>query len=143
MLAPYLPVPHNPGGGFSAEDEKKMSFTVKIYHNPACGTSRNSLAAIREAGIEPEVIEYLKTGWTEKTLREILREMGAGARDILRDRGTPAAELGLLEAGVSDDAIIAAMVKHPILVNRPIVRTKLGTVLARPMEKLHEVLPEN
>ncbi|KPF80891.1 arsenate reductase [Brevundimonas sp. AAP58] len=121
-------------------------FPVTVFHNPACGTSRNVLAAIREAGREPEVVEYLKVGWTEARLRDLLTRMGAGPRAILRDKGTPAAELGLLDEGVSDDAILAAMIEHPILVNRPIVETPLGVVLARPSERVFEVLdvrPDN
>lgn len=115
-------------------------FPVTVFHNPACGTSRNVLAAIRQAGREPEVVEYLKAGWTEARLRDLLTRMGEGPRAILRERGTPAAELGLLDADVSDDALIAAMIVHPILVNRPIVQTPLGVVLARPSERVFDVL---
>lgn len=115
-------------------------FPVTVFHNPACGTSRNVVAALRQSGRDPEVIEYLKTGWTETRLRDLLTRMGQGPRAILRDKGTPAAELGLLDEGVSDDALIAAMVAHPILVNRPIVETPLGVVLARPSERVFEVL---
>ena len=115
-------------------------FPVTVFHNPACGTSRNVLAAIRQVGREPEVVEYLKTGWTEARLRDLLTRMGEGPRAILREKGTPAAELGLLDAGVSDDALIDAMIAHPILVNRPIVQTPLGVVLARPSERVFDVL---
>ena len=115
-------------------------FPVTVFHNPACGTSRNVLAAVRQTGREPEVVEYLITGWTESRLRDLLARMGQGPRDILRDRGTPAAELGLLDPGVSDEAMIAAMVAHPILVNRPIVETPKGVILARPSERVFEVL---
>jgi arsenate reductase len=115
-------------------------FPVTVFHNPACGTSRNVLAAVRQTGREPEVVEYLITGWTEGRLRDLLARMGQGPRDILRDRGTPAAELGLLDPGVSDEAMIAAMVAHPILVNRPIVETPKGVILARPSERVFEVL---
>ncbi|MBX9707152.1 MAG: arsenate reductase (glutaredoxin) [Caulobacteraceae bacterium] len=115
-------------------------FSVTVFHNPACGTSRNVLAAIRKAGREPEVVEYLKVGWTETRLRDLLTRMGEGPRAILRDKGTPAAELGLLDDGVSDEAMLAAMVEHPILVNRPIVETSRGVVLARPSERVFEVL---
>jgi arsenate reductase len=115
-------------------------FPVTVFHNPACGTSRNVLAAIRQTGREPEVVEYLITGWTEGRLRDLLARMGQGPRDILRDRGTPAAELGLLDPGVSDEAMIAAMVANPILVNRPIVETPKGVILARPSERVFEVL---
>lgn len=115
-------------------------FSVTVFHNPACGTSRNVLAAIRQTGREPEVVEYLKVGWTETRLRDLLTRMGEGPRAILRDKGTPAAELGLLDDSVSDEAILAAMVEHPILVNRPIVETPRGVVLARPSERVFEVL---
>jgi arsenate reductase len=115
-------------------------FPITVFHNPACGTSRNVLAAIWQAGREPEVVEYLKTGWTEARLRDLLTRMGEGPRAILREKGTPAAELGLLDAGVSDDALIDAMIAHPILVNRPIVQTPLGVVLARPSERVFDVL---
>lgn len=115
-------------------------FPVTVFHNPACGTSRNVVAALRQAGREPEVVEYLKVGWTEVRLRDLLTRMGQGPRDILREKGTPALDLGLLEEDVSDDAILAAMVEHPILVNRPIVETPLGVVLARPSERVLEVL---
>jgi len=115
-------------------------FDVTIFHNPNCGTSRNALAAIRAAGREPRVVEYLKTGWTAPQLEALLAAMKAKPRDILRVRGTPAEELGLTAPGVSDEAILAAMVAHPILVERPIVATAKGTVLARPIEKLASVL---
>ncbi len=115
-------------------------FPVTIYHNPRCGTSRNTLAMIKQAGYQPEVIEYLKVGWTAEQLNDLIRQIGGGARVILRDKGTPAAELGLLEAGVSDDVLITAMTKHPELVNRPIVVTPKGAVLARPSERVAEVL---
>lgn len=115
-------------------------FPITIYHNPACGTSRNTLSIIREAGHEPEVVEYLKAGWTRKQLEEILARMGARPRDILREKGTPAAELGLLEAAATDGMILDAMVAHPILVNRPIVVTPRGTRLSRPAEVVREIL---
>ncbi len=116
-------------------------FTVTVFHNPACGTSRNVVAAVREAGLEPEVVEYLKAGWTRAQLEDLLARMGgARPREILRERGTPAAELGLLGEDVSDDTLLEAMVAHPILVNRPMVATPLGVVLARPSERVFEVL---
>jgi len=116
-------------------------FPVTVFHNPACGTSRNVVAAVRAAGLEPEVVEYLKAGWTRAQLEDLLARMGgARPRELLRDKGTPAAELGLLAEGVSDDALLEAMVAHPILVNRPIVATPLGVVLARPSERVFEVL---
>ncbi|HEY1561710.1 MAG TPA: arsenate reductase (glutaredoxin) [Caulobacteraceae bacterium] len=117
-----------------------MSGEITIFHNPNCGTSRKALAAIRAAGLHPNVVEYLKTGWTVQQLRQLLSEMKMSARDILRARGTPAEELGLTRAGVSDEAILAAMTQHPILVERPIVRATKGTVLARPLEKVETVL---
>lgn len=115
-------------------------FPVTIYHNPRCGTSRNTLAMIEQAGYQPEVVEYLKAGWTAEHLHDLVRQIGGGARAILRDKGTPAAELGLLDVSVSDAALIAAMVQHPELVNRPIVVTPKGAVLARPSELVADVL---
>lgn len=107
---------------------------VTIYHNPACGTSRNTLALLREKGVEPTVVEYVKTGWTKDQLQDLLRRMEAKARDILRVRGTNAEELGLTDPNVSEEAIIAAMIIEPILVNRPIVVTPKGAALCRPAE---------
>jgi len=115
-------------------------FPVTIYHNPACGTSRNALAMIEAAGYRPQVIEYLEVGWTRPLLDHLLAAMRAGPRDLLRDKGTPAAELGLLDPAVSDEAILAAMVAHPILVNRPIVATPRGTKLCRPSEEVLSLL---
>jgi len=115
-------------------------FDITIFHNSACGTSRNTLAAIRAAGHEPKVVEYLKAGWTAAQLKDLLRAMKAGPRDILRVRGTPAEELGLTKAGATDETIVAAMVAHPILVERPIVVTPKGVVLARPVEKVQPYL---
>jgi arsenate reductase len=115
-------------------------FPITIYHNPDCGTSRNALAMIEAAGYAPTVIEYRKTGWTRALLVELLAAMGVGPRDVLRAKGTPAAELGLLDANVSDDAILEAMIAHPILVNRPIVVTPLGTKLCRPSEAVLDLL---
>ena len=113
-------------------------FPITIFHNPDCGTSRNTLAMIRAAGYDPTVVEYLQAGWTRAQLDELLAAMGARPGDILREKGTPAADLGLLDAGVADDQIVDAMTKHPILVNRPIVVTPKGVKLCRPSE---EVLP--
>lgn len=107
---------------------------VVIYHNPACGTSRNTLALLREKGVEPTVVEYLKTGWTREQLQDLLKRMDATAHEILRDRGTKAVELGLTDPSTSDEAIIAAMIIDPILVNRPIVATPKGAALCRPAE---------
>ena len=105
-------------------------FPVTIYHNPACGTSRNTLAMIEAAGYRPTVVEYLKTGWTRQELEALFAAMNAKPRDLLRRKGAPAAELGLLEPDVSDDRILEAMVAHPVLVERPIVVTPKGTKLS-------------
>jgi arsenate reductase len=113
---------------------------VTIYHNPACGTSRNVLAAIREAGRDPRVIEYLKAGWRREDLLALLRRMGLTPRDILRVRGTPAEELGLTAAGATDERILEAMIAHPILVERPIVSTDKGAALCRPAERVKDLL---
>lgn len=107
---------------------------VTIYHNPACGTSRNTLALLREKGVEPNVVEYLKTGWTREQLEGLLSKMGVSAHDILRVRGAKAEELGLTDPAASDMALIAAMVLDPALVNRPIVETAKGAALCRPAE---------
>ena len=115
-------------------------FPITIYHNPACGTSRNTLAMIRAAGYEPTVVEYLQAGWTRPQLEELLTSMGARPRDILREKGTPAAELGLLDPVTTDDQILDAMVQHPILVNRPIVVTPKGVKLSRPSEAVLDLL---
>lgn len=115
-------------------------FPITIFHNPACGTSRNVLAMIRAAGYEPTVVDYLRTGWTRPQLEALLAAMGAGPRAILREKGTPARELGLLAPEVEDEAILAAMVEHPILVDRPIVVTPKGTGLARPSETVLDLL---
>ena len=110
------------------------AFPILIYHNPDCGTSRNALAMIEATGYQPTVIEYLKTGWTHARLVELLAAMDARPRDLLREKGTSAAELGLLDPGIGDEEIIAAMVSDPALVNRPIVVTPRGTKLCRPSE---------
>jgi arsenate reductase len=115
-------------------------FPVTIYHNPACGTSRNTLAMIREAGHEPTVVEYLKAGWTKETLRDLARRAGVSIRDLMRTRGTPAEDLGLTDPAASDDAILDAMVADPILVERPIVATPKGVKLCRPAEGVRELL---
>jgi arsenate reductase len=107
---------------------------VVIYHNPNCGTSRNTLALLREKGAEPKVVEYLKAGWTEAQLKELIAKMRVSAHDILRVRGTNADELGLTDPAASDEALIAAMIVNPILVNRPIVVTPKGAALCRPAE---------
>ena len=115
-------------------------FPITIYHNPACGTSRNTLAIIEAAGYRPIVVEYLKTGWTRPKLEALFAAMNIRPRDALREKGTPAAELRLLDPDASDDRILAAMVAHPILVNRPIVVTPKGTKLSRPSEVVLDLL---
>lgn len=114
---------------------------VTIYHNLDCGTSRNTLALIRHAGIEPIVIEYLKTPPSKEKLRELVAAMGISVRDLLRRKGTPYAELKLDDPKWSDDDLLQTMQEHPILINRPIVETELGTKLCRPSEELLELLP--
>ena len=116
------------------------AFPITIYHNPDCGTSRNALAMIEAAGYSPEVVDYRKVGWTRPLLDRLLRNMGARPRDVLREKGTPAAELGLLDSAVSDEALMAAMVAHAILVNRPIVATPKGVKLCRPSEAVLALL---
>lgn len=113
---------------------------VTIYHNPACGTSRNTLAMIRASGTEPEVIEYLKTPPSRERLLELITLMGCNARDILREKGTPYLELGLNDLSLSEDALIDAMMQHPVLINRPIVVTSKGVKLCRPSELVLSIL---
>ena len=115
--------------------------TITIFHNPACGTSRNTLALIRHSGVEPQVVEYLKTPPSEQRLRGLIAAMGVPVRTVLREKGTPYAELKLAEPHWSDDELIAFMLQHPILINRPIVETPLGTKLCRPSEEVLEILP--
>jgi len=115
--------------------------SVTIFHNPACGTSRNTLALIRHAGIEPVVIEYLKTPPSKERLRELATSMGISVRELLRQKGTPYAELGLDDPTLSDEQLLDAMLAHPILINRPIVVTDLGAKLCRPSEEVLELLP--
>jgi arsenate reductase (glutaredoxin) len=114
---------------------------VTIFHNPGCGTSRNTLALIRHAGIEPTVIEYLKTPPSKEQLRQLLGEMGISVRDLLREKGTPFGELGLGDPKWTDDQLLDFIQQHPILMNRPVVRTALGTRLCRPSEAVLELLP--
>jgi arsenate reductase len=115
-------------------------FPITIYHNPDCETSRNTLAMIEAAGYTPTVVEYLKAGWTRQQIEALLADMGARPRDVLRERGTPAAELGLLDPSVSDEQILDAMITHPVLVNRPIVVTPKGVKLSRPSEAVFSLL---
>ncbi|MCB1543143.1 MAG: arsenate reductase (glutaredoxin) [Rhodoblastus sp.] len=117
-----------------------MPRQATIYHNPACGTSRNVLAALREAGLEPKIVEYLKTPPDRATLESLLKKMGKSIRDILRKRGTPYEELGLGDPGVTDDQIFAAIAKHPVLIERPIVALGNKAALCRPSETVRELL---
>ena len=114
---------------------------VTIYHNPQCGTSRNVLALIRNAGIEPEVIEYLKTPPTRDKLRELVAQMAVPVREVIRQKEAAYKDLGLDDPALGDDALIDAMLAHPILINRPIVVTPLGTRLCRPSEAVLDILP--
>ena len=116
---------------------------VTIYHNPACGTSRNVLALIRNTGEEPTVIEYLKTPPDRATLKQLIAAMGTPVRDALRRKGTPYDELGLDDPKWTDDQLIDFMLQHPILINRPIVVTPLGTRLCRPSEAVLDILPRS
>lgn len=111
-----------------------------IFHNPDCGTSRNTLALIRNSGVEPVIVEYLKTPPTRATLVALVAAIGLPVRDVLRRKGTPFDELGLAKPGLSDDQLLDAIVTHPILMNRPIVATALGTRLCRPSEVVLEIL---
>lgn len=115
-------------------------FPITIYHNPGCGTSRNALEMIRAAGHEPTVVEYLQAGWDRRQLGDMIKRAGLTVREAMREKGTPAAELGRLEPGATDDQILDAMVAHPVLVNRPFVVTPKGPVLARPSERVFDVL---
>jgi arsenate reductase len=109
---------------------------VTIFHNPGCSTSRNTLALLREKGVEPKVVEYLKVGWTKDQLKDLFGKMGVTAHEALRLRGTNAHELGLTDPAASDDAVIAAMIINPVLVERPIVVTPKGAALCRPVERV-------
>lgn len=115
--------------------------TVTIYHNPACGTSRNTLAMIRNAGIEPTVIEYLSTPPDRLTLQAMIRDAGLTVREAIREKGTPYAELGLADPALADGQLLDAMLAHPILINRPFVVTELGVRLCRPSELVLDILP--
>ena len=117
------------------------SVAVTIYHNPSCGTSRNVLALIRNTGIDPTVIEYLKTPPDRATLQSLIERMGIRPRDLLREKGTPYAELGLAADDWTDAQLIDQMLAHPILINRPIVITPWGVKLCRPSERVLDILP--
>ena len=115
--------------------------TITIYHNPHCGTSRNVLSMIRNSGEEPKIIEYLKSPPTREELVELIAGMGIRPRDLLRRKGTPYDELGLDNPALTDDELIDLMLKHPILINRPIVVSPLGVKLCRPSEAVLDILP--
>lgn len=115
--------------------------SVTIYHNPACGTSRNTLALIRNADIEPTVIEYLSAPPTREVLQSLIRDAGLTVREALREKGTPYAELGLADPALTDEQLLDAMLAHPILINRPFVVTPLGVRLCRPSEVVLDILP--
>jgi arsenate reductase len=116
------------------------AMAVTIFHNPACGTSRNVLAALKDAGLAPTVVEYLKAGWTKAQLTDLFARIGKTPRQMLRVRGTPAEALGLTDPAISDAKILEAMVAHPILVERPIVVTPKGAALCRPAESLQTLI---
>ena len=115
--------------------------TVTVYHNPECGTSRNTLAMIRNAGIEPHVVEYLKTPPSRALLEQLIERAGIAPRDLLREKGTPYADLGLGDPSLDDGALIDAMMAHPILINRPLVVSPLGVKLCRPSEVVLDLIP--
>lgn len=114
---------------------------IVIYHNPDCGTSRNTLAMIRNAGIEPHVVEYLRTPPSRTMLLRLIERAGITPRQLLREKGTPYAELGLSNEALTDDALVDAMIAHPILINRPLVVTPIGVRLCRPSETVLDILP--
>jgi len=118
-----------------------MSMDVTIYHNPQCGTSRNTLAMIRHAGIEPQIVAYLQAPPSRAQLVQMITAAGLTVRQALREKGTPYAALGLAEPALTDEQLLDAMLAHPILINRPFVVTPLGTRLARPSERVLEILP--
>jgi arsenate reductase len=114
---------------------------IIIYHNPECGTSRNTLALIRNAGVEPHVVEYLKTPPSRALLEQLIDRAGTTPRELLREKGTPYAELGLGDESLDDDSLIDAMIEHPVLINRPLVVSPLGVRLCRPSEVVLDILP--
>jgi len=118
-----------------------VAVDIVIYHNPGCATSRNALAMIRNAGIEPHVVEYLKTPPSRALLVELIDRAGMTPRELLREKGTPYAELGLGNTALSDDALVDAMMAHPVLINRPLVVSPLGVRLCRPSESVLDLLP--
>jgi arsenate reductase len=121
---------------------RPVAVDIVIYHNPECGTSRNTLAMIRNAGIEPHIVEYLKTPPSRALLVELIDRAGITPRDLLREKGTPYAELGLGDTSLSDDVLVDAMMAHPVLINRPLVVSPVGVKLCRPSEAVLDLLPE-
>ncbi|ABQ68602.1 arsenate reductase [Rhizorhabdus wittichii RW1] len=119
-----------------------MAVDIVVYHNPECGTSRNVVGLIRNAGIEPHIVEYLKTPPARALLVQLVERAGIRPRDLLREKGTPYAELGLDDMSLSDEALLDAMMAHPILINRPLVVSPLGVKLCRPSEAVLDILPE-
>ncbi|MHA3793825.1 arsenate reductase (glutaredoxin) [Sphingomonas sp. YL-JM2C] len=119
-----------------------MAVDIVVYHNPECGTSRNVVGLIRNAGIEPHIVEYLKTPPARALLVQLAERAGIRPRDLLREKGTPYAELGLDDMSLSDEALLDAMMAHPILINRPLVVSPLGVKLCRPSEAVLDILPE-
>lgn len=117
-----------------------VEFPITIFHNPGCGTSRNVVAMVEAGGYRPKVVEYLQTGWTQDQLRDLAARSGLTLRELMREKGSPAEDLGLLAEGVTEDAILDAMLAHPILVNRPLVVTPRGVKLCRPSELVLELL---
>jgi arsenate reductase len=124
-----------------AQTEEAKTMSVTIYHNPACGTSRNTLAMIRNAGIEPEVIEYVEHPPTREQLQSLISSAGLTVREAIREKGTPYAELGLADESLTDEHLLDTMLEHPILINRPFVVTPLGVRLCRPSEVVLDILP--
>lgn len=120
-----------------------MPTDIVIYHNPECGTSCNTLAMIRNAGIEPHVVEYLKTPPSRAMLESLIERAGLSPRELLREKGTPYAELGLGDEGLNDRTLVDAMMEHPILINRPLVVSSLGVRLCRPSEAVLDILPSS
>ena len=118
-----------------------MATDIIVYHNPACGTSRNTLAMIRNAGIEPHVVEYLKSPPSRELLESLIARAGITPRDLLREKGTPYAELGLANPSLTDAQLLDAMMAHPILINRPLVVSPLGVKLCRPSETVLDLIP--
>lgn len=119
-----------------------MTIDVIIYHNPACGTSRNTLGLIQNAGIEPHIVEYLKTPPSREMLLQLIARASLTPRQLLREKGTPFGELGLEDEALSDDALVDAMMQHPVLINRPLVVTPIGVRLCRPSEEVIDILPK-